>query len=433
MNYQETIQYLFNSTPVFEHVGAVAYKPGLGTTIALDNHLGNPHHAYPTIHVAGTNGKGSCAHTLAAILQSMGLKVGLYTSPHILDFCERIKVNGESVSQDFVVNFVVANKSFFEPLHPSFFELTTAMALLYFKESKVDIAVIEVGLGGRLDSTNIITPLLSVITNISLDHTNLLGNTLSAIATEKAGIIKPNIPVVIGESVDETQTVFDAKARSCNAPIVYAEELGELVSFDMTDAGEALIGTRHYGTLHGALGGDYQMKNAATILACVDVLRKQGYDIRIEHIQNGFKNVIKLTSLRGRWDVVKKEPTVITDIGHNCGGWKWIEKQLRHEMQKHSNTHIVFGMVDDKDLDAVLKMLPIDALYYFTAANTHRAIPPKVIKDKAQALNLHGEIYPDVASAYEAALCKADKNSLVFVGGSNYVVSDFMLHLQYLI
>lgn len=420
MTYKETVQYLFNSTPVFEHVGASAYKEGLFNTLALDNHFGHPHHQFKTIHIAGTNGKGSCSHTLAAILQSEGLKVGLYTSPHLVDFRERIRVNGEMISEKDVIEFVERERSFFEPLHPSFFELTTAMAFKYFAEQKVDIAVIEVGLGGRLDCTNIITPILSIITNISFDHTELLGNTLAKIAGEKAGIIKPNIPVIIGETTKETKTVFLKKAEEMDAPIFFAEEEKEVLSSSPDIKGGIDYETRSYKKIHGELGGLYQEKNTNTILCALTHLK----DENIESIKQGFSKVCELTGLTGRWQCLKKWPTVICDTGHNVGGWQYLSQQIK--AQKCKNLRIVFGMVDDKDLDTVMKMLPDNAIYYWTQASSKRAFPVEKVAEKGQKYGLKGEKYSTVENAYHAALNEADKEDFIFIGGSSYIVADLL-------
>ena len=401
MNYQETIEYLFNSTPVFEKIGAKAYKPGLQTTFALDDHFGHPHQKYKTIHIAGTNGKGSSSHTLAAILQSQGYKVGLYTSPHLVDFRERIRVNGECVPEQYVIDFVEENRAFFEPLHPSFFELTTAMALKYFAEQEVDYAVIEVGLGGRLDCTNIITPILSIITNISFDHTQFLGNTLAEIAGEKAGIIKPGVPVVIGEYLPETRPVFENKAKAENAPILFAQdfdadhrESSEICDVDME------------------LKGSYQERNKKTILTALHILR----------------HVCELTGLRGRWEKLNDAPLTICDTGHNLAGWNYLAPQINSV--KAETKHIVFGMVDDKDVVHVLQLLKEKlenrVKYYWTQPSTKRAIPVEKLNELALKLGLHGEAYLSVKEAYNAALKNAEKDDFVFVGGSSYVVADLL-------
>lgn len=420
MNYNETIEYLYSSTPVFERVGASAYKEGLGNTIALDNHLGNPHRLYKTIHVAGTNGKGSTSHTLAAILQKAGMKVGLYTSPHLVDFRERIRINGIQVPEQYVVDFVKDNREFFEPLHPSFFELTTAMAFKYFAEQKVDIAVIEVGLGGRLDCTNIIRPVLSVITNISFDHTGFLGDTLEKIAGEKAGIIKPGTPVVIGEYTDETKPVFVKKAEEMNAPITFAQD--KAGDYPMPEF-----------ELHGAC----QEKNAQTILTACDELCRIGLlgANASDCISSGFAHVCEMTGLRGRWEKIQDSPLVICDTGHNLAGWEFLAPQIRrvYESRKAGNPaarlRIVFGMVDDKDITSVISLLPAEADYYFCQATTHRAIPVEKVVALASGHGLHGEGYDAVEKAYGKAMEDAAECDFIFVGGSSYVVADFLTFL----
>lgn len=362
MTYEETIEYLYNSVPMFQKVGAVAYKEGLYNTLKLDEHFGHPHQRFKTIHIAGTNGKGSCSHTIASILQSAGYKVGLYTSPHLKDFCERIRVNGVCASKEYVIKFVEEEKDFFEPLHPSFFELTTAMAFKYFAEQNVDIAVIEVGLGGRLDCTNIITPVLSIITNISFDHTQFLGNTLAAIAGEKAGIIKEGIPVVVGETTDETRPVFCDTAKSRHSRIYLAEDDKEVVSSKILPEGGIEYETRSFGVLKGELGGLYQEKNTNTILCAIKILKEKEINISDANVKHGMASVAELTGLQGRWQKIQNNPTVICDTGHNVGGWQYLSQQLK--MQKCEQMRIVFGMVDDKDIETVMGMLPKNAIYY---------------------------------------------------------------------
>ena len=428
MDYKQTVEYLFNSTPVFEKVGTSAYKEGLSNTLTLDEHFGHPHTHFKSIHIAGTNGKGSCSHTIAAILQSAGYKVGLYTSPHLVDFRERIRVNGVCIDEQYVIDFVENERHFFEPLHPSFFELTTALAFKYFAEQKVDVAIIEVGLGGRLDCTNIITPLVSVITNISLDHTMFLGDTLAKIATEKAGIIKQNVPVVIGEAIDETRPVFERIAREHNAPIVFAEDSSDIVSAKVDGLNGIDYTTTCYGTFKGALGGFYQVKNANTILHVVDLLRSSNMSIPTACVQKGFAEVCALTGLMGRWQTVHRQPLVVCDTGHNEGGWQYLGRQI---LQPECKTRrIVFGMVDDKDINHVMNHLPKNAVYYFTKATTHRAIPETKVQEYGKQHNLHGNCYGSVAEAYEVALSDADPKDFIFVGGSSYVVADFLEHLQ---
>lgn len=423
MNYQETIEYLFNSTPVFEKVGAKAYKPGLQTTETLDKHFGHPHRQFKSIHVAGTNGKGSCSHTLAAILQSEGYKVGLFTSPHLVDFRERIRVNGECINEQYIIDFVEKERSFFEPLHPSFFELTTALAFKYFAEQKVDIAIIEVGLGGRLDCTNIITPILSIITNISKDHTQFLGNTLADIAGEKAGIIKPGVPVIIGEDLPETRPVFQQKAQKENSPIIFAQDENQQeVQKAEHINGKMEYTTRTWGKLTGELCGDYQAKNMNTILNAIKYLtlvKNKGTSIK-----NGISHVTELTGLMGRWQKIQDKPLVICDTGHNVGGWQYLAPQIK--AQACRQLRIVFGMVDDKDVTTVMKMLPKDAIYYWTQATTKRAIKVEKIAELGTSLGLNGNVYPSVNKAFKAAQADAAEDDFIFVGGSSYIVADFL-------
>lgn len=427
MNYQETIEYLFNSTPVFEKVGASAYKEGLYNTEELDRHFDHPHRHFKTIHVAGTNGKGSCSHTLAAILQAEGYKVGLYTSPHLVDFRERIRVNGECIDEQYVVDFVEQERNFFEPLHPSFFELTTALAFKYFAEKKVDIAVIEVGLGGRLDCTNIITPILSIITNISFDHTQFLGDTLAKIAGEKAGIIKPKVPVVIGEATDETRPIFLAKAKAENAPIVFAEDNNEILEHSLENNATMHYNTVTYGELRGELCGEYQYKNTNTVLNAVNILRKLGIVKNKESVKMGLSNVCETTSLMGRWQTLGTNPLVVCDTGHNVGGWNYLSRQIIQ--QQCVTKHIVFGMVDDKDIRHVMAMLPKDAVYYFCKATTHRAISEDKVAAIGEEFGLKGTTYANVANAYREACSNAKSDDFVFIGGSSYVVADLLTYL----
>ena len=408
MDYQATLDYLYNSAPLFQQVGAGAYKEGLANTWALDEHLGHPHRSYRTIHIAGTNGKGSCSHTLAAILQEAGYRVGLYTSPHLLDFRERIRVNGQPVPEEYVIRFVEEERAFFEPLHPSFFELTTAMAFRYFADAGVDVAVVEVGLGGRLDCTNIIRPDLCIITNISLDHVQFLGDTLAKIAGEKAGIIKPGIPVVIGEATPETRPVFARRAEETGAPIHFAEE-------------EAV---RDYPDMEFELKGLYQAKNRRTLLAALPLLQEAGYRIREEHIRNGFARVTELTGLMGRWQKLQEHPMLVCDTGHNVGGIQYIAEQLRRQTCRQ--LHIVIGMVNDKDVRGALALLPHEAVYYFTQASVKRALPAEQLARLAAEAGLEGEVYPDVSSAVRAAQEKSLPEDFIFVGGSTFIVADLL-------
>ena len=425
MTYQEATTYLFTAAPLFQNIGAGAYKEGLSNTHLLDEHFGHPHRNYRTIHVGGTNGKGSTSHTLAAILQSQGYRVGLYTSPHLVDFRERIRVDGEMIPEQRVIDFVENERSFFEPLHPSFFELATALAFQYFAEEKVDVAVIEVGLGGRLDCTNIIQPDLSIITNISFDHIQFLGNTLPKIASEKAGIIKHNVPVVIGEAGDkEVRAVFEKEVQTVDTEIFFAEEDDELTDFTLSPKDGYSYNTKSYGKLHGQLSGYCQEKNIRTILAAIKVLNRQGYNIGTDAVKKGLANVCQLTGLMGRWQTVCGQPLTICDTGHNVGGMQYITKQLQET--PHEKLHIIIGMVNDKDVNTVLSMLPKDAVYYFTQASVKRAMPAKEFAQIARKHDLRGRCFENVASAYNAAKKKAGKNDLIFIGGSTFIVADML-------
>ena len=425
MNYQDTLKYLYESAPMFQQIGSQAYKEGLENTLALDEHFGHPHKQYRTIHIAGTNGKGSCSHTLAAILQEAGYKVGLYTSPHLIDFRERIRINGTPISEKYVIDFVDKHRSFFEPLYPSFFELTTAMAFRYFADEKIDVAIIEVGLGGRLDCTNIITPNLSVITNISLDHMQFLGNTLAKIASEKAGIIKKDIPVVIGETTLETKPVFQQKAQEVKAPIVFAEEEQRVKGGRPTENGVGITyETKEYSDLQGELGGNYQIKNTNTVLSALEQLKKLHYHINEQAVRNGFAKVTALTGLMGRWQKLQDAPTLICDTGHNVGGISYITEQL--QQQKYKHLHIVIGMVNDKDIHGVLKLLPQEAIYYFTKASVKRALPETDLQLLAKEFGLKGDVYPTVEKAVQAAQKKSLPEDLIFVGGSSFIVADLL-------
>lgn len=428
MTYDETIQYLFNSAPLFQHVGGAAYKEGLSTTHILDAHFNHPHNQYKTIHIAGTNGKGSCAHTIAAILQHTGLKVGLYTSPHLVDFRERIRINGEMMPQQYVIDFVEKERSFFEPLHPSFFELTTALAFKYFAEQHVDVAVIEVGLGGRLDCTNIISPILSVITNISFDHTQFLGNTLAQIASEKAGIIKHKVPVIIGECNAETRSVFEHKAHEVEAPILFAEDNKEVLSSEFSDLyGHKLrhYTTRSFGDIYGELTGECQIKNANTILCALHSLSKI-FSVTHEDITYAFEHVCEMTGLRGRWQILQEHPTIICDTGHNTGGWQYLAHQLAQIATSGNKLHIVFGMASDKDIERVMSTLPHEACYYWTKASVKRATSEQTIANIATKYDLNGKTYSNVAEAYEAAVNNASTNDYIYVGGSSFIVADLL-------
>jgi dihydrofolate synthase/folylpolyglutamate synthase len=406
MNYQETIAWMFLQLPMYQTQGAIAYKKDLTNTILLADYLGNPEKKIKCIHVAGTNGKGSTSHFLASILQEAGFKVGLYTSPHLKDFRERIKVNGKEISQEFVVSFMTKHKEFFELNQLSFFEMTVGLAFDYFVHEKTDINIVEVGMGGRLDSTNIITPLVSVITNIGLDHTQFLGDTYEAIATEKAGVIKKNIPVVVGEYINETKPIFLDKAKTNSAQIYFAQEL---VSEQYP----------------AALLGDYQEKNKKTVIQTIRVLNEK-YDFAIpeQTIQKGFMKVIKNTDLKGRWQILNQEPFTVCDTAHNFDGFSIIIDQIKK--YKFDVLHIVIGFVNDKNIDKILAILPKTAKYYFCKPNNLRGLDEKDFQIKAKEFGLFGEAFYSVTNAYEAALKSATKNDFIYVGGSNFVVAEII-------
>ena len=421
MTYKEAIDYLFSSAPLFQNIGAGAYKEGLSNTFLLDNHFGNPHKKYKTIHVAGTNGKGSCSHTIAAILQSAGYKVGLYTSPHLIDFKERIRINGKPVDEEFVVRFVEEIRTTYGKdidegkLGFSFFELATSMAFKYFADEGIDIAVVEVGLGGRLDCTNIISPILSVITNISFDHTQFLGSTLEQIAAEKAGIVKQGVPVVIGETTKETKNVFLNKAKEMDAPIFFAEEN----DFNIE--------------LYPQLRGYCQEKNTKTILTAMSQLRMANED----NIKEGFSHVCELTGLMGRWQKVHDKPLVVCDTGHNVGGWQYLAKQIAETPCRQR--HIIVGFVNDKDISGILNLIKSTILdtgieasttFYFTQASVQRALPAEELQRIAQKYNLIGNTFPTVEEAYLAATSTAADDDFIYVGGSNFIVADLLTLIQ---
>jgi dihydrofolate synthase/folylpolyglutamate synthase len=425
MDYRQTIQYLYDNLPMFHRIGSAALKNDLSNSLALDNAFGLPHKKYKTIHVAGTNGKGSVSHLLAAILQSAGYKTGLFTSPHLKDFRERIRVNGNMITEEAVVCFV---EKFIEMnrelnLQSSFFELTAAMALDHFRNEKVDIAVIEVGLGGRLDSTNIITPELSIITNISFDHTAILGNTLEKIATEKAGIIKPTVPVVVGEYQPETANVFIKTAKQQKATIVFADQDFSLVADENGNLSFSTQNSFLYQNVISGLKGNYQQKNFLTVITSLEIMKKQ-WQITDEAVKNGFAHVVELTGLLGRWQQLGEKPKIICDTGHNEAGIRWVTAQLRKE--KFEKLHIVFGVVNDKDVNSILPLLPTPATYYFTKAAIERALDEKILQEKAADFGLKGVTFPTVAQAFDAAKKDASENDLIFVGGSTFVVAELM-------
>ncbi|HAG14953.1 MAG TPA: tetrahydrofolate synthase [Bacteroidales bacterium] len=419
MNYEETLGFLYSQLPVFQRIGAAAYKANLDNTYALMKILGEPQNKFKSIHIAGTNGKGSTAHMLASIYQQAGYKTGLYTSPHLKDFRERIRLNGEMISKEFVVEFVADYADLFTPISPSFFELTMAMAFHYFAEQKVDIAIVETGMGGRLDSTNILTPELSIITNIGFDHVQFLGDTLAKIATEKAGIIKNKIPVLIGEKQTEIQSVFEQMAKVQSAPILFAEEMVKVICLDKEASdfqvfyqNEELFSIHHF-----PLRGSYQIKNLSTVIAAALLLK-----LPLDKIQKGIENVLKNTHLVGRWQVLNSNPLTICDTGHNEDGLRYVIKQLAETT--HNNLHFVLGVVNDKDLDQILKLMPKKAIYYFCKADIPRGLEAEILQQKAKEFGLKGDTYSSVKEALEAAQKKALTDDLIFVGGSTFTVAE---------
>ncbi|RTY88530.1 folylpolyglutamate synthase/dihydrofolate synthase family protein [Flavobacterium sp. GT3R68] len=406
MNYQDTVNWMFNQLPMYQQQGASAYKKDLTNTLLLTEYLHHPEKNIKCIHVAGTNGKGSTSHLLAAVLQEAGYKTGLYTSPHLKDFRERIKIDGKEIPEDFVCEFISSHKSFFESHDMSFFEMTVGLAFDYFTKEKVDIAIIEVGMGGRLDSTNVITPLLSIITNIGLDHTQFLGTTLKAIAAEKAGIIKSSIPVVIGEYTNETQEVFLTKANANNSPIYFASDLIQE-------------------TYPSSLLGDYQLYNKKTVLQSIRVLQSQyGFQITEEHIKAGFLNVIKNTGLQGRWQQLYEFPTVICDTAHNKEGLEIVMRQV--QKATFDQLHIVLGVVNDKDLNEILPLFPKNAIYYFCKPNIPRGLDATLLAEKAKELGLTGKVYRSIPEAYQETLRRATKSDFIYIGGSTFVVAEIL-------
>lgn len=425
LTYKQSIDYLYTKLPMFSRSGLKAYKADLKNTLLLCDFLGNPQSKIKTIHVAGTNGKGSVSHMLAAVFQENNFKTGLYTSPHLKDFRERIKLNGSMISESFVIDFVEKTKEISEEIKPSFFELTFAMALDYFAEEKVDVAIIETGLGGRLDSTNVITPLLSVITNISFDHTDILGDTLPKIAFEKAGIIKENIPVVIGETVEETKIIFEKKAKETNSKIIFAKEEFEILSsvYDVKFLHVEVLNKKTKEKLNYQLdlNGIYQGKNILTVLAAAEIL-KNYFSLKEEKIKSALSNVKKLTGLFGRWDIIQQNPTVALDVAHNEDGIKQLLNQINKS--KFKNLHIIFGMVKDKDPNKVLSQFPANATYYFTKAHNPRALEQEALKEKANAYHLTGDSYLDVNAALKSALHNASTEDLIVVCGSVFVIAE---------
>ncbi len=428
MTYQQTIDYLYAHLPMFSRIGEAAYKEDLHNTISLCEFLGNPHHKFKSIHIAGTNGKGSTSHMLAAILQKAGYKTGLYTSPHLKDFRERIKINGAMISESFVIDFVEKTDQFAQKIQPSFFELTVAMAFEYFAQEQVDIAVIETGLGGRLDSTNVIQPILSVITNIGWDHMNILGNQLDKIAFEKAGIIKPGIPVVIGEYLPATKTVFIEKARQVNAPISFVQDSYSFSDLQLHTNYLACKVTNNENNITESftldLNGQYQAQNLCTVLCAEGILMQQGFHIEEVQEKYALANVKSLTGFYGRWDVLAEQPTIIADVAHNVDGINQVIKQLNQISTPQQKKHFVIGMVKDKDIDKVLSLLPKDASYYFTNAHIPRALLHKDLQTKAASFQLLGNSYDNVNDAILAAKEQAKPSDIIMICGSVFVVAE---------
>lgn len=429
MTYQQTLDYLFTKLPMYSRIGAAAFKADLTNTLALCDALGNPQSKFKSIHIAGTNGKGSTSHMLAAVLQTAGYKTGLYTSPHLKDFRERIKIDGEMVSESFVVGFVERIKPLIPTLEPSFFEITVAMAFDYFVQQQVDIAVIEVGLGGRFDSTNVITPELSVITNIGWDHMNMLGNSLEAIAFEKAGIIKRGVPVVVGETLPETRPVFVEKAAKEQAELTIATDHSYVVSWG--EQAHILAATvvhkrnEEHTNYELDLQGIYQLKNILTVLEATRKIKQLGWNIADDAVQKGLRHAKKITGLHGRWDIIHRDPLVVLDVGHNEDGIKQIAEQI--EITDYEKLHIVIGLVKDKEVEKVLALLPAQAKYYFTKAQIPRALPEDQLAAKATAIGLTGDYYPDVNTAVQTAMLHAKKQDLILVCGSVFVVGEVEL------
>lgn len=431
MDYQQTLDFLYSQLPMFQRIGAPAYKSDLKNTIVLCKILGNPEQKFPSIHIAGTNGKGSVAHLVASVLQEAGYKVGLYTSPHLTDFRERIRISGKKIPKEKVVQFVQSNKSLFKKIEPSFFEYTFGMAIDYFAEENIDIAVMEVGMGGRLDSTNVVKSILSVITNIGFDHTQFLGDTLQEIATEKAGIIKPKIPVIIGETQEEIQMGFEEIAKTNQSEIYFADREYSLnikksenpvideIKFDVLKDGEIFIEKLQTDVL-----GRYQLKNLVTAIKTIELIQKQGFSISTSHIKQGLKNTGQNTGLAGRWQVLNKYPLTICDTGHNVDGIRGNIEQLAEIT--HDRLHIVFGLVNDKNIEPILNVLPKNAIYYFCKANIPRGLDQLELKGMAHKNGMKGKAYKSVYQAYKAAKQNANTNDLIFIGGSTFVVAEIL-------
>lgn len=406
MTYQDTVNWMFQQLPMYQNQGKTAYKANLDNTLQFAAHLQHPENNFKSIHVAGTNGKGSTSHMLASILQEAGYKVGLYTSPHLKDFRERIKIDGKEIEEAFVVDFIGLHKSFFQTHSLSFFEMTVGMAFDYFSQENVDIAIIEVGMGGRLDSTNIIIPEVSIITNIGLDHTQFLGNTLAAIAFEKGGIIKSNIPVVIGETQEETKSVFKELAEAHHAEIHFADQQEVMPDYESD------------------LKGAYQQKNKATVSCALQIIRSKGFEISDEAIATGFKNVVKNTGLNGRWQILQEQPKIICDTAHNKEGLYYAMAQLLKE--PHDALHMVFGVVNDKDVQSIMPLLPKNAHYYFCRPDIPRGLAADVLRDIFLENGFKGSAYTSVQEAFKTAKQQATKSDVIYVGGSTFVVAEII-------
>ena len=426
MNYSETLEWMFNKLPMYQRIGAAAYKADLNNTIQLLDLLDNPHNSFKSVHVAGTNGKGSVSHTLASVFQEAGYKTGLYTSPHLRDFRERIRINGEMIPEENVVQFIDTYKDKFEAMELSFFEMTVGMAFDYFRNEKVDIAIVEVGMGGRLDSTNLITPELSIITNIDFDHTKFLGDTRAKIAYEKAGIIKPGIPVVIGETHPETEQVFIDKAKECISPIYFADQIFDCDKIYFESFTEQKFDVWKNSELYMEaieipLMGNYQQKNLTTVMCAIDLLRNK-FNLSDDDIRDGIGKVIRNTHLMGRWQILCKDPLTIADTGHNVAGITEVVRQLA-EMH-YGKLHFVLGMVNDKDIDSVLQLLPRGAEYYFCKADIPRGLDANILAEKAFDMGLRGQVFESVSHAYRSAVNNARFGDVVFIGGSNFTVAE---------
>lgn len=426
MNYNETLAYLYRQLPMFQRIGAAAYKADLSNTISLNNIFGNPQNDFPSVHIAGTNGKGSVAHMLASVLQECGYRTGLYTSPHLKDFRERIRIDGIKIEKDFITAFVEKYKNAFEPLKPSFFELTFCMAMLYFRDNNIDIAVVETGMGGRLDSTNTVSPVLSIITNISFDHMQFLGNTLGKIAAEKAGIIKAGVPVVIGETSPETRDVFIDTANRNGAPISFADQQYITEITHKTEEGRIFsIKGKHKSLadrLLCPLSGNYQRKNLATVFQAAEILNDTGWKVETENVKKGIEKVKENTGIAGRWHILGKDPLIVCDMAHNAAGLQAVMEQIKGI--PFEKLHAVIGFVNDKDLLGLLTLMPGDATYYFCKPDVPRGLDSNTLFDLAKENGLHGQVYPTVRRALEEAKKNASAEDMIFIGGSTFVVAE---------